>query len=86
MKYRIALALVFVTVASFGASADTPEERNACMGDAFKVCGHAIPSRERVIACLYDNKSSISTACREVLTRKPRPDTSAARIKATTIR
>ncbi len=86
MKYRIALALVFATIASYGAQADTPEERNACMGDAFRVCGHAIPSRERVIACLYDNKAKLSTACRQVISSKPRPDTTAAKAKETTVR
>ncbi len=86
MKYRTALALVFVTLASFGASADTPEERNACMGDAFRVCGHAIPSRDRVIACLYDNTSKLSTACRQVISKKPRPETTAAQTKATAVR
>ena len=30
------------------ASAETQDEQNACMNDAFNVCGHAIPDRDRV--------------------------------------
>ena len=83
MKIQIALALVFMTAASTGALAETAEERQACMDDAFNVCGHAIPDRDRVAACLYANKSRISSACRIVLSRYPKPATTAERGKAT---
>jgi hypothetical protein len=85
MKYPVAVALGFLALSSFGASADTPQERNACMGDAFRVCSHAIPSRDRVIACLYDNPGKLSTACRAVISKKPRPGTEAAKAKTTAV-
>ncbi len=85
MKYAAAAAFAFLTLSSFGASADTPQERTACMGDAFRVCSHAIPNRDRVIACLYDNPTKLSNACRQVISKKPRPGTSAA-AKASAVR
>jgi hypothetical protein len=85
MKYRTAFAFALLTLSSFGASADTPQERTACMGDAFRVCGHAIPNRDRVIACLYDNPTKLSNACRAVIAKKPRPATAAAKTPATEV-
>ena len=45
------------------------EEQQACMNDAFSVCGHAIPDRDRVAGCLAENFSRISVACRTVMQR-----------------
>lgn len=86
MKFRTGLALVFMSIAPVGALAETAEEQQACMNDAFAVCGHAIPDRSRVEACLYENKSRISSACRAVLARYPRPTTAASKIKAANAR
>lgn len=87
MKFRIALTVVFMSVAPIGAMAETAEEQQACMNDAFSVCGDAIPDRNRVEACLYANKNRISSACRAVLARYPKPATAtASRIKATAVR
>ena len=54
---------------AFAASAETQEEQNACMNDAFNVCGHDIPDRERSAACLARNIKRISPACRTVMLR-----------------
>ena len=86
MNFRIALAAVFVAAAPVAAVAETAEEQQACMNDAFAVCGHAIPDRDRVEACLYQNKRRISAACRTVLNRYSKPASAAARIKATAAR
>jgi hypothetical protein len=87
MKFCVALALAVVTVTSVGAIAETAEERQACMDDAFSVCGHAIPDRDRVETCLYENKSRISSACRAVLNKYSKPvSITAARTKAATVR
>ena len=48
MKAQAALAFAFLALAPAAASAETQDEQNACMNDAFNVCGHAIPDRERV--------------------------------------
>jgi len=46
---------------------ETREQRQACIGDAFQFCTSAIPSHDRVFACLADNRRRISPACRMVI-------------------
>jgi len=75
MKIPIAFALVFFTLVPAAASAETQDEQNACMSDAFSVCGHAIPDRDRVAACLVQNMNRISVPCRTVMQRYPKPIT-----------
>ena len=60
MKTHFALAFALLALAPAAASAQTQDEQNACMNDAFNVCGHAIPDRERVGACLAQNIHRIS--------------------------
>ena len=69
MKIHFALAFTLLALAPVAASAETQEEQNACMNDAFNVCGHAIPDRDRVGACLAQNINRISSACRTVMQR-----------------
>jgi hypothetical protein len=69
MKTRSALALTFLAFAPVGAMAETPEEKQACMDDAFAVCGHAIPDRDRVFVCMQQNVSKLSPTCRSVMSR-----------------
>ena len=75
MKIQTALALVLFSLVPVAASAESQDEQNACMGDAFSVCGHAIPDRDRVAACLAQNLNRISVACRTVMQRYPKPTT-----------
>jgi len=49
------------------AFAETREEQKACIRDAFQFCLSAIPDRDRVFACLMENRSLISAACRAVM-------------------
>ena len=79
MKIRIALAFAFFALAPAAASAQSQDDQNACMNDAFNVCGHAIPDRDRVGACLAQNINRISSACRTVMLRYQRPTATAAR-------
>ena len=73
MRVQIAVAFAFLALAPVAASAETQEEQQACMDDAFNVCGHAIPDRDRVGACLAQNLNRISSACRTVMLRYSRP-------------
>jgi len=75
MKIQTALALVFFTLVPMATSAETQHEQNACMSDAFSVCGHAIPDRDRVAACLAQNINHLSVACRTVMQRYLKPMT-----------
>jgi len=65
---RITLA-VALTVATFstGALAQTAEDQQACMNDAFRVCSATIPDRNRTIACMVQNKAQLSAACQVVM-------------------
>jgi hypothetical protein len=78
MKFQIALAAAFLALAPVAATAETQEEQQACMNDAFTVCGDAIPDRGRVAACLAHNINRISNACRTVMQRYQQQDTSMA--------
>jgi DNA-binding GntR family transcriptional regulator len=65
-----ALAMAFL---SSSAIAETTEERQACIGDAFRVCWSAIPNRDQVFHCLLDNRSRLNPACRVVMDQYRRP-------------
>ena len=41
----------------------TPEEQQACQGDAFRLCGPEIPDVDRVTACMVSKKSQLSPGC-----------------------
>jgi hypothetical protein len=69
----VAFALACLAMTPSWATAETQEERQACMNDAFAVCGHAIPDRDRVAACLAQNLNRISIPCRTVMLRHMRP-------------
>jgi hypothetical protein len=43
----------------------TPQERSACMGDAFKFCLSDIPNVSAIEGCLKRNEPELSPACRE---------------------
>jgi len=73
MKFQIALAFAFLSLAPVAATAQSQDEQQACMNDAFGVCGHAIPDRDRVAACLAQNISRISSGCRTVMLRYSKP-------------
>jgi hypothetical protein len=83
MKIRFALAFAILAIMPTGALAQTQDEQNACIDDAFSVCGHAIPDRDRVAACLAANIKRISSQCRAVMQRHsksaPQPRYSTAR-------
>ena len=71
MKTHIALALVTFCMALTPAvvRADLQDDQQACMSDAFAVCGQFIPDRDRVGSCLAANQSRISPACRAAIQR-----------------
>jgi hypothetical protein len=71
--------LMLATVLSFSmlpgaAQAYTPEQEQACTGDAFRLCSAEIPDVDRVTLCMARNKSQLSPGCRAQF----RPDPEAA--------
>lgn len=79
MKSHFALAAVLVAFIPVTALAQSQEDQQACMNDAFTVCGHAIPDRDRVAACLAQNINRISAPCRMVMARYSRQGSASAR-------
>jgi len=64
---RAAGALVVLSLASMlpvAALAYTPEQQQACTGDAFRLCSSEIPDVDRVTACMIRNKTQLSPECR----------------------
>ena len=69
MRKQIAF-VVALTLTSIGVSfaqSQSQQEQEACMDDAFKFCGQAIPDRERVFYCLVQNKAAITPRCHAML-------------------
>jgi hypothetical protein len=54
---------------STAAVAQSSEEQQACMNDAFRVCSHTIPDRNRTAACMFQNMSQLSPACQVVMNK-----------------
>ena len=63
---RIILGVAFAML-STAAIAQSSEEQNLCMNDAFRVCSHTIPDRGRTVACMVENKSKLSSGCQMVM-------------------
>lgn len=55
---------LFVSLWPAASRAYTDEQQQACMGDAFRLCGGEIPDVERVRACMNRSKSQLSPGCR----------------------
>ena len=45
----------------------TAEQREACMGDAMRLCGSEIPDVDRVLACMRSKKSQVSARCKATI-------------------
>jgi len=66
------LAAVMITAVVGPADAYTPEQQQACTGDAFRLCGAEIPDVDRVTACMVRNKAQLSPECRAQFGPDPR--------------
>jgi hypothetical protein len=54
----------------------TPEQEQACSGDAMRICGAFVPDVDRITVCMIQNKSQLSPACR-VFFREPEANAAA---------
>ena len=73
IRLRAASLLTAMIVTAAGpASAYTPEQEQACTGDAFRLCNAEIPDVDRVTACMIRNKEQLSPACRAQFGPDPR--------------
>ena len=64
----IALPIAAVGLPSVGwAQSDEAEQKQACMGDAFRFCASSIPDRQLVGRCLVSNRDQLTPACRNMI-------------------
>ena len=73
-KFQFGLMLataVAVLIWPAAGRAYTPEEQQACSGDAFRLCGPEIPDVDRVTVCMIRNKSQLSPQCRAFFRPEP---------------
>ena len=68
----LAVALAASMWSSVG-QAYTPEQEQACTGDAFRLCSAEIPDVARVTACMDAKRSQLSPACRAQFRADPEP-------------
>ena len=76
MLLATALSVSIVPAAGQGY---TPEQEQACTGDAFRLCSSEIPDVGRVTACMVAKKSQLSPPCRAHFRSDPEPSEAAAR-------
>lgn len=62
-----------LALGSGAALAYTPEQQQACTGDAFRLCQPEIPDVDRVTACMIRNKAQLSPGCRVYFRAGPEP-------------
>ncbi len=62
-----ALLLAAATLPAAAQSGPSLQEQMACRGDAGKFCAEHIGKPSEMNACLRDNKSKLSDACRKVV-------------------
>ena len=55
----------------------TPEQEQACTGDAFRLCSAEIPDVGRVTACMVAKKDQLSPPCRVYFRPDPEPSEAA---------
>jgi hypothetical protein len=66
-KFQLCLMLATALSLSMWPTASraySPDEEQACSGDAFRLCSAEIPDVDRVTACMVRNKSQLSPGCR----------------------
>ena len=65
------IAVTAVVGLCVSAKAESPDERNSCYSDAFRVCSSQIPDRHAVYLCLWQNRHRLSQNCRMVMNSHP---------------
>jgi hypothetical protein len=58
----IGLRAAWILTTTGSASAETLEQKQGCIGDAFQFCSSTIPNRDRLFSCLVANEDVLS-AC-----------------------
>jgi len=73
-QFGLMLAAAFpVSMWPAASEAYTPEEQQACSGDAMRLCGAYVPDVDRITVCMIQNKSQLSPGCRVFFRPDPEP-------------
>lgn len=72
MRKRATLAMgltiaMFVLPSIGHAQSEEADQKQACMGDAFRYCASSIPDRQLVGRCLVSNRDQLTQACRTMI-------------------
>ena len=81
---RFVVAAALSLLSAGAAIAQSSEDQQACMNDAFRVCSATIPDRNKTIACMVQNKAKLSSACQVVMDKYAPSNTTTAYASATT--
>jgi len=71
--------MLAVSISPAASQGYTPEQEQACSGDAFRLCSSEIPDVGRVTACMVARKSELSPPCRAQFGPDPEPRETTAR-------
>jgi hypothetical protein len=71
LQLGLMLAALSVSIWPAASRAYTPDEEQACSGDAFRLCSSEIPDVDRVTVCMVRNKSQLSPGCRAFFRSEP---------------
>jgi hypothetical protein len=74
----LATALAVSTLPAAG-QGYSPEQEQACSGDAMRLCSAYIPDVGRITACMIQNKSQLSPPCRAHF--RPEPSSRASSVR-----
>ncbi|MFZ1110445.1 MAG: cysteine rich repeat-containing protein [Rhodomicrobium sp.] len=70
VRVSLVAALCLASFCADARSRRSPEdEERACKPDVFRLCRDAIPSQEKIIACLKQKRKQLRPACRKVMSR-----------------
>ncbi|MEH2501321.1 hypothetical protein V1290_000132 [Bradyrhizobium sp. AZCC 1578] len=61
--------LTLMATGSANAQQGTPEQRQACTPDVYRLCAGEIPNARAITACLRRQRASLSPACAAVFER-----------------
>jgi hypothetical protein len=66
----LAIALTTSAISTSQSFAFSAEAKQACIGDAFKLCSSDIPNIPAVTACMFKHKADLSPGCRAVMDKE----------------
>ncbi|EHH68849.1 hypothetical protein [Gluconobacter morbifer] len=74
MKHSlIALTCLSFVLASGASAATREEQKDACQGDALRLCTLAIPNEAKITACMKKKIDKLSPRCRAMFKPLPQP-------------